>query len=359
MTNILDDQKVYEKLDPGQVAKSIELLAEQMKQVLEQAQLVKVPREYAKATQVVVNGMGGSNIGVGMVKAALSDQIKLPITITPGYQVPASVGKNTLYLLSSYSGNAEEPLSVYAEVKKRGAMILAICQDGGNQLARLMMKDNIPGLMFKPGFNPSGQPRLGLGYSVLGVAALLAKAGLFVLKEHDLKNLIAGLELSDRELRPTQPAKINPVKQLAIRLYGKVPVIVGAEFLSGNLTILRNQFNETSKNFAAYLELPDMNHFALESLANPASNKKSLIFLFIDSLFYHSRTQRRAELTKQIVKKNKISCVEHGLSSDSKFKQAFEMLQFGSWLTYYLAILNNVNPVKVKWVDWFKKELGD
>lgn len=354
----LDDQKLYKKLDAGKAAKSITMLPAQMKQVLDQAHLVKVPREYSRITQAVVNGMGGSNIGIGLVRSALSDRLKLPITITPGYQMPASVDKNTLYLISSYSGNTEEPLSVYREVKRRGAKILAICKAGDSRLARLMMKDNIPGYMFKPEFNPSGQPRLGLGYLVLGAAMLLAKAGLFSIKESELQDIIAKLELFDQKLRPLEPIKINQAKQIAVKLYGKTPVIIGAEFLAGNLNILRNQFNETSKNFAGYLELPDLNHFALESLANPKSNKNNLIFLFIGSSLYHARVQKRADLTKQVIKKNKIKFIEHKLRGASKLEQALEMMQFGAWASYYLAMLNNVNPAKIPWVGWFKKELG-
>jgi len=354
----LDQQKIYKKLDTSQVAKSIEFLADQLRQMLDQAHLVKVPREYANATQVVVNGMGGSNIGVGLVAAALSDRIKLPITIAPGYQVPASVNENTLYLLSSYSGNTEEVLSVYKEVKKRRAKILGICQAGNNKLSRLMMKENIPGYIFQPEFNPSGQPRLGLGYSVFGAAMLLAKAGLFEIKKKDMAEIIAKLELSGRRLGPLEPLKINQAKKIAVKLYGRIPVIIGAEFLAGNLNILRNQLNETSKNFATYLELPDLNHYALESLVNPKSNKENLIFLFVDSSHYHARVQKRADLTKQVIKQNKIQYVEYKLSGSTKFWQAFEMLQFGAWVSYYLAMLNDVNPIKIPWVDWFKKELG-
>ena len=220
-----------------------------------------------------------------------------------------------------------------------------------------MMKENIPGYIFQPEFNPSGQPRLGLGYSVFGVAMLLAKAGLFSLKESDLLKIIANLELWDRALRPLEPVKNNRAKQLALKLYGKIPVIVGAEFLAGNLKILRNQFNETGKNFAAFLELPDLNHYALESLANPRSNQANLTFLFINSSLYHPRVERRARLTKQIVRKNKIRVVEYGPRGATKLEQALAMLQFGCWTSYYLAMLNNVNPVKIKWVGWFKREL--
>jgi glucose/mannose-6-phosphate isomerase len=355
--NNLDNQKVYKKLDTNRVAKSIELLPAQMKQVLEDVSLIKVPLEYKNIKQVVVNGMGGSIINFRLVKAALSDQIKLPITLTSGYQVPASVDKNTLYLLSSYSGNTEEVLSVYKEVKKRGAKILAICEQGNNKLASLMKKENIPGYVFKAEFNPSNQPRLGLGYAILGAIMLFSKVGLISLKEKELKNIISKLELTDQVLRSDKSVKINKAKQTAIKLYGHMPIIVAAEFLSGNLNILRNQFNETSKNFSSFLELPDLNHYALESLVNPKSNKNNLIFLFFDSLLYHPRIQKRAFLTKQVAKKNKIKFLEYKVSGVTKLEQALKMMQFGCWLTYYLAMLNNINPVKIPWVDWFKKEL--
>lgn len=355
----LDDQKIYKKLDLGKVAESIASLAAQMKQVLKQADLIKLPSVYGRVTQVVVNGMGGSNIGVGLVKAALSDRLKAPIAITPGYQVPASVDENTLYLISSYSGNTEEPLTVFNEVKRRGAKILGMAEESDNKLARLMKENNILGYTFKPDNNPSGQPRLGLGYSVLGVAMLLARAGLVEIKPKEMEEIVFNLESWNGRLGVNEPVKTNPAKQVALKLYGKIPVITGAEFLVGNLNILRNQFNETSKNFACFLELPDLNHFALESLVNPKGNKDNLAFFFIDSSLYHPRVIKRSALTKQIVKKNKIKYIEHELSGVSKFEQAFEMLQFGCWLTYYLAMLNNVNPVKIPWVDWLKQELGD
>ncbi len=354
----LDDQKIYKKFDTGQVAKSIEFLADQVRQVLDESRLIKVPTDYSKVTQVVVNGMGGSNIGVHIAKSVFADQIKVPITIMPGYEVPASVDKKTLYLISSYSGTTEEPLSVYREVKKRGAKIMAITMDSPkSKLARLMLKENIPGYIFKPQFNPSNQPRLGLGYSIFGVAVLLAKAGLFKIEVRRIEEIIASLEIWDRELRPLINASNNRAKQLAVKLYGKQPVLVAAEFLAGNVHALRNQFCENSKNFTSYLVLPDLNHFALESLANPASNKNNLVFFFFDSIFYHQRILKRARLTKQIVKKNKISFIDYQLTGLSKLEQAFEMLQFGCWVTYYLAMLNQVNPVKISWVDWFKKQL--
>ncbi len=354
----LDNLKIYQKFDKERVRESIELLPDQINQVLQEARLIKIPKEYSKVNQVVVNGMGGSNLGAGIVKAVFGDKIKVPITIAPGYQIPVSVDKNTLFIISSYSGNTEEPLSVYNEVKKKNAKIIAItASNKKNKLANLMLRDNIPGYIFQPEFNPSGQPRMGLGYGIFGMAVILAKAGLFVIKTKEIEDIVVSLKIWDRRLRPEAKKINNFAKKTVIEIYGKQPVIVGAEFLIGNLRVLRNQFCENSKNFATYLVLPELNHYAMESLVNPKSNKKNLIFVFFNSSLYHPRIQKRLNLTKQVVKKNKISILEYKLTGKTKSEQSFEMLQFGSWMTYYLAMLNGVNPSKIPWVDWFKKEL--
>lgn len=354
----LDNQTIYKKNNNALVAKSIELLADQVRQVLEDARLIKIPNDYSNVNQVVVNGMGGSNLGAGIVKAVFSEQIKIPFSITPGYSVPASVNKNTLYLLSSYSGNTEEVLSVYKEVKKREAKVIIITSDiKDNKLSGLMLKDNIPGYIFKPEFNPSNQPRLSQGYMIFSTAIILAKVGLFKIKINETEDIIASMDLWDQELRPLVKEKSNQAKQIARRLYNRQPIIVAGEFLIGNARALRNQLCENSKNFASYLILPELNHYAMEGLANPTSNSKNLVFLFFDSLLYHQRIQKRAKLTKQVIKKNKIVVIEHSLLGQNKLKQAFEMLQLGSWISYYLGVLNQIDPIKIPWVDWFKKKL--
>ncbi|MFC1678516.1 SIS domain-containing protein, partial [Patescibacteria group bacterium] len=351
------NQQIYKKLDPGQVGASMELLPDQMREVLSEARLIKVPYEYSKITNVVINGMGGSNLGAHIVKSLFSDQIKVPVNIEPGYYVPNYVNKNTLFIISSYSGTTEEPLSTYKEAKKRGAKIVAITARGKGKLEKLMMKENIPGYIFTPQYNPSGQPRLGVGYSIFGMATLMAKAGLFKIKVREIVDIIASLEIWTRRLRPESPLAMNKAKKLAQAICGKAIVLVGAEFAAGNLHVMRNHINECSKYFATYLTLPELNHYAMEGLTFPKSNQKNLIFVFFDSKFYHPRVQKRSQLTKQVVKKNKIEVLSHELKGETKLVQGFELLQLGMWLSYYLGILNGVDPAKIAWVDWFKNEL--
>lgn len=355
--NKLDDLKLINQLDQGGVIPAIEALPFQIKQVIEDSILIKIPREYSRVNKVVVNGMGGSNIGARILKTVFSSEIKVPLLVEPGYKVPAYVDKNTLYIISSYSGSTEEPLSCYQEAKKRGAKILAITSQSGNRLEKLMLKDNIPGYIFKPENNKSNIPRYALGYSVFGILVLLAKTGLLNINVSKVEKIITNLEVWDYELRPQIKAKQNPAKIIAAKIFNKIAILVGAEFLEGNIKALRNQFCESGKNFAIYLMLPELNHYAMEGLACPKGNKKNLSFLFFDSKLYSPRIQRRSELTKQVVKKSKISYTSYQLKGESKLEQAMEMLQLGSWLTFYLAALNDINPAGNPFVDWFKKEL--
>ena len=360
----LNNIEEIKKLDTGQVAESIEFLPDQFRQVLDESRLIKIPASYTLSTptfsklitNVVVNGMGGSNIGAKILKSAFADKLKLPLLIEPGYEVPAYVNKNTLYIISSYSGNTEEPLNAYEKAKKRGAKIVGITSySSKNKLAKLMLKENIPGYVFNPKFNPSNQPRLGLGYTLFGTAIILSKAGVLKINKNEIKNIIAFLEIETRKLKPE--AEDNPAKKIAQKLYDKTPILVAAEFLAGNIEALRNQMSENSKHLPMFLTLPDLNHFAMEGLSHPVSNKKNMIFLFFDSELYRPRIQKRSELTKQIVKKNNIEVASHLLKGKTKLEQSFELLQLGTWITYYLGMLHKVNPSKIPYVDWFKEQL--
>jgi len=115
----------------------------------------------------------------------------------------------------------------------------------------------------------------------------------------------------------------NQAKKLARELENKIPVLVGAEFTLGTIRALRNIFCESSKNFATYLSLPDLNHFAMEGLANPKEGKKNLAFVFFDSKLYHPRIQKRSQLTKEVVKKNGVKALSHELSGENKMIQSF------------------------------------
>jgi glucose/mannose-6-phosphate isomerase len=188
---------------------------------------------------------------------------------------------------------------------------------------------------------------MGLGYSIIGQLGLLKKCGVLNADNKEIEKTLETLRNKD-----------NSAKAFATKLKNKTPVIVASEFLSGNAHIVANQINENAKCFATYFELPELNHHLMEGLKNPATNKKNLMFFLINSDLYLPRNRKRYKILKTVLAKNKINFLEYRPIAKSKFLQVFEVLSFGSYLSFYLAMTYNFDPSPVPWVDFFKKQLG-
>jgi hypothetical protein len=66
---------------------------------------------------------------------------------------------------------------------------------------------------------------------------------------------------------------------------------------------------------------------------------------------------KRYSLTQEVLKKQGIKCFAWQAKTKTPLSQVFEALAFGSFLSFYLAMLNSVDPSRVPWVDYFKKNL--
>jgi len=355
MKNLNDIKKIL-KLDAQGVAGSIESLGLQCQQAWDEVKKIKIPKGYRNVSQIVINGMGGSALGGHVIETLYKEKLKVPLKVMNSYSVPGFVNNKTLFVLSSYSGTTEEVLATLPEARKRKAKMLIIC--AGGKLARAAKQYRIPAYIFEPRFNPSNQPRMGLGYSIFGQMALLSKCGLLRVTEKDFKSVIKKIVSLHRYYGLKAPTRNNVAKKTALRLYNKIPIIVAAQHLSGNAHIMANQINENSKTFSAYFLISELNHHLMEGMRFPNSNRKNLCFVMLESKKYMPRIQKRFLITKKVLTKNKISFIVHPVKSETKISQVFETLLFGSYVNYYMAILNGINPAPVPYVDFFKKELS-
>src|SRR5258708_3617224 len=106
--------------DQGNILSSIEHLPEQIRQAWDEIKNLEIPKEYANATNIIVSGMGGSALGARMIKHMHFKSMRVPFNTVNGYFLPNYVDKNSLVILSSYSGNTEETISCcYDAIKKR------------------------------------------------------------------------------------------------------------------------------------------------------------------------------------------------------------------------------------------------
>ena len=343
-----------DSLDP--VAASIYLLPDQIRDTLRQSKGFKLPANYKKLTKVVVSGMGGSNLAARIFASLFETDLKAPLIINADYEIPTWIDNKTLFIASSYSGNTEETIAAYKAARKQKALLVALTADTkNNTLLKLARTDKVPVFSFTTHANPSDQPRLALGYSIFSLASILMAASQIKITTIATQLALTQLSKSGEKLTPDQSN--NTAAKIAKDLSGCEIITITGPFLAGNAHAFRNQLNENSKHRASYLTLPEMNHYALEGLAHPENNKKNIALLFIESSLYSPRLQKRLNLTKQVATKNGVKVLSHKLTGRTKLDQGLELLQLGAWITYYLAQSNQVDPIKIPWVDWFKKML--
>ncbi len=343
----LNDKTAISNIDKKNVYTSVGQLAKQCRQTWTEVSKINFPQNYKEIKNIVLCGMGGSAYAAYFIKGLFGDSLPIPFELVNADTLPAYVNENTLVILSSYSGSTEEAISCAHQALEKNAKITAVTS--GSKLAEFIKINNLPAYTFSPLYNPAGQPRLGQGYMIIGHMGILAKLGFISLSDADVNNTIDFLEKESASIE-------QKAKEIVGKFVEKIPVIIASSHLAGNAHTLRNQFNETAKNFSAYALIPELNHHLMEGLLHP--QERILEFLFLNSSFYSTAIKRRFELTKDVVTKNNIEIVDIEVLGSTQFAQTLYALSFGGYLTFYLAIIYNQDPSVIPWVDYFKENLS-
>ncbi len=345
MINLSSDK--IKELDPQNTVESTRLLTKQLKVSWDEVNALEINEDYSSIKNIVFCGMGASMYGAMVAKSIVGPEMKYPSEIISDYHLPRYVDKNTLVVLTSYSGSTEEVLSCAQEGKEKNAKMIVLTK--GGKLGDFAKENNIPSYIFDGSLNPSGVPRLGLGYSILGLMGLLSKIKVL---EFNSEQILKAIEKTESILSKIE----NDAQELSEKLKDKMPVIFSAEHLSGNAQIIRNQFNETSKTFSAFYLVPDLNHHLMEGLEFP--HPTQLYFLLFQSKNYSSKIQKRMDLTHEVVTKN--NQIAHWVTFDGEniYEDIFFSLILGSYTSLILGLIYEQNPAINPWVDYFKDQLA-
>lgn len=352
---ILDNKSEVKKLDSKNMLGSIELFGKQIEQVWSVAKKLKIPAAYKKIENIVVVGMGGSALGAHVIKELFKKELTVPVEIINHYTIPAYVNKNTLVIASSYSGTTEEAISAAQEAKVRKAKLVII--SAGGTLAFWAKKNKIPALVFPTEFNPSNSPRMGLGYSIFGQMAILSELKLLKIRSAEIDNIKKTIALYEKQFGVANPETHNLAKQFAKKLLNKTVWYVASEHLSGSAHIAANQMNENAKRFAGYFIIPELNHHLMEGMIYPEANRQELRFVLLESDLYDKRVQKRYVVTREVLTKNGINYLDYKCAEKKPLAQVCEVLMLSSYVSFYSAMLEGIDPTVIPFVDFFKAQL--
>jgi len=345
----LDDIK---RTDPKGMYTWIADFPKQIEEAVRIGEEVKIKLNVKGVQNIVLTGLGGSAIGGDLLRSYLANELRVPLTVNRYYSLPAFVGKNTLVIVSSYSGNTEETISAHKDAIKRKARVL--CISTGGETARMAKKFKQPWIQIPPGISP----RAALGYSFFPLLVVFGKLRFITPKDKDIKETIQLLKnKSVLYSNPESPENI-PLK-LAERIKGKLPIIYSpAEYLDTVNLRWRGQMAENAKQLSSGNVLPEMNHNELVGWKVLAELMKEMHVIFFQDIGTHKRVAIREGITKQIVSQYAGGVTEVVSDGKALLARLFSLIYIGDWMSLYLAILNNVDPEPVAVIDYLKNELS-
>jgi len=349
----LDNQKLIKKLDASNMLKFISGLPEQCYDAYKIGTSVSISKPAGKINNIVFAGVGGSGIGAELVKVFLQGEIKIPISICRSYILPEFSGEDTFLFCSSYSGNTEETLSCFEQGVKKKAFIITM--GAGGRLKELSLKNNFTHITIPPGY----PPRTAIGYMSITLFGILARLGFIKDKENDVKELYSILSgIRDKEIGHDIPAAENVSKQIAIKLHKRYCIIYGtADATEAVSSRWREQIAENSKALSSANVFPEMNHNEIVGWRFPKKALKDFKVIMLSDKDDHERVKERIRISSDIIKKSGAEVIKLERKDGGRLARMYSLVYIGDFVSFYLAILNNVDPTPVESVDYLKKEL--
>ena len=295
---------------------------------------------------VVICGMGGSTLPADIVKAYLeSTGQPIPITIIRDYNLPASINKNSLVIISSYSGNTEEPIECYRQAKAKKYQLIGLAKAG--KVIEMCQQDSIPFVQY-PDDGPTFQPRYATGYVLTSMLSILANAGKIKDVSKDIKKLASFLENVTQEKKGQEIAK---------KITDTTPIIYSTTKYGASMArIIKIKINENAKTTAFYNDFPELNHNEMLAWTNPKGKFSVLIFRDPDE---HPRNLKRIEITTKLWQEKGIPVDIFDLEGSDALEKIFYGLNLGDWIAYYLALEYGQDPTPVELVESLKEQLKE
>jgi glucose/mannose-6-phosphate isomerase len=341
-TSILDNGDTYARLDREGMLGRIAALPEQIEAAWLGVAAAELPPSFARPERVVMLGMGGSGIGGSLLQALAVDlRARTPVFTVRGYALPAFVDRRSLVLACATSGHTEETISAVGEAIAAHIPCAVIAP--GGPLVDLARAHRLPAFTY----DWDGGARAALGWSFGTLLALCARSGVLPRAARDLPRALDAMRYMRAHIEPDIPEAMNEAKRLARRLAGRLPLVVGAEALAPVAYRWRTQINENAGSWAIADELPDMHHHAQAGFQLPRPALPLLHAVFLRQASMHERIRLRLDATVAELRASGVTAEALDISGSNILAQQLSAVLFGDFVSYYLAMLNDVPPSPV------------
>ena len=332
----------------------------QCRQAWQAAKKTEVPSHWRQCTEVIVAGMGGSAIAGNLVSDLAGPSSSMPIRMVRDFRIPGilignKLAGNTprpLIVVCSFSGETEETLAMFDQARSAGVAMAAIT--GGGTLAEQAAEAGIPVMSV----DAPGEPRSAVGYNLILLASLLDRAGVINVSENEVDEAVASAESMASQVAIEVPTKDNQAKLLAKELVGRLVVVYGGGALSGMALRWKSQINENGKSWAFAELLPELLHNSVESFPSGPEIRQLTTALLLRPHQTTPELGRRYDVLGGTLDRFGIENRMFTGVAGGPLAQSLSMLVLGDHVSYYMGLLNGINPSETPNINISKEQLS-
>lgn len=298
----------------------------------------------AEFRNVLIAGMGGSGIGAMYARALVQATCAAPVTVVNDYQIPVWADHHTLGIVSSYSGNTEETIAAFLQMRESGLRPVVITSGGALlEHARSEHLDHIQ----LPGGWPA--PRACLGFSLVSILTVLNRHSLIA------ADFSAKTEAAAALLEAEQEDIQQRASHLAGFLAGKMPVLYSTPELEPVAVRFRQQLAENSKILSWHHAIPEMNH---NEIVGWHQTYPDTAAIFLSHRDMHPRNRMRMDFVKEITGRYASATIEIRSKGASLLERALYLTHLADWCSVYLAEIRGVDVMAIQSIDALKSFLA-
>lgn len=298
---------------------------------------------------IVISGLGGSAISGNFLQNFLKDELTVPLVVNRNYSLPRFANEDTLLIVSSYSGNTEETISVLQEGLSRGCGIL--CLTTGGKIGEIAASNGLPVVPLQEGF----QPRFAFGTSFFSLLKAFQQIGLAADHTPFVESIIKMWRLAGEEYME----KRNIAFQIAEMTVGAVPIILSVADYNDSIGVrMKAQFNENAKVHAFSSVFPEHNHNEIIGWETAREEQMASVTIALTDPGYHPQVKKRFDIVSSLIAKTGCRVVPLA-SEQASFKERLcDMIYLADWITCYAAVLRGKDPGEIDYIHLLKKELS-
>lgn len=348
----LNQEEVYKKFDPSNMAKRISSIAEYSYQAWNNPSLKILDNLNPEIDNILMVGMGGSGLSCHLIKDLTSkNKTDMPIQTWNQSILPQYINKKTLIIATSYSGNTEETINLVNQSFAKNAQVIAISK--GGELSQLAKNKKFPWIPIEF----EGEARSAFPFNFLSALKILEKLKIFKNMNEDITQTIESLNSLAQKLIPSIPDDSNQAKKIAYELFEKIPIIYSSGILTNVGTRWRTQINENAKAWAFSDQLTELHHNSIEGYLNPltiGTKQTSFKIILIENSIETESMKNKYKITRELLSNKKIPYITVNSYGDSSITQIMSSILIGDFASYYLGILYKTNPAICAEIDIIK-----